>query len=466
MKKQLLLSILILLVTTITFAQNITGDWYGALKVQGIELPLIFHITETDSAYTATMDSPDQKGFGIPVTTTHFISDTLKLELKNLGATYKGVLADQRISGTFIQMGNSFPLDLGREALQKEPLKRPQEPQAPFPYATEEVVFHNETAAIDLGGTLTLPEGDGNFPAVILISGSGPQDRNEEILGHKPFLVIADYLTRHGIAVLRYDDRGVGKSKGFFSLANSADFATDVEAAMAYLKTRQEIDSAKIGLVGHSEGGLIAPMVAADSKDVGFIVLLAGTGIRGDLLLLKQEELIARASGLSEERIAKSKLRNKELFFLVRQFENQDALKEVLADQINAYIDEGDREDFPEGMNQEAYVNQQVSKLANPWMMYFLKHNPAADLQKVTCPVLAVNGSTDLQVPATENLSAIKAALEQGGNQDVSIKEYTGLNHLFQESETGAPGEYGVIEQTFSPLVLKEITDWILQKTN
>ena len=362
-------------------------------------------------------------------------------------------------------MGNKLPLILGREPAAKKEIKRPQEPKAPFPYTAEEVIFHNDKAAVNLAGTLTLPEGEGNFPAVVLISGSGPQDRNEEILGHKPFLVIADYLTRNGIAVLRYDDRGVGKSKGFFSLANSADFATDAAAAMEYLKTRQEIDSTKIGLVGHSEGGLIAPMVAADSKEVAFIVLLAGTGISGDALLLKQEELIARASGVSEERIAKSKLRNKELFFLVRQFDNRDALKKVLADKINEFIDEEETVAFTEEMDREAYVNQQVSKLANPWMMYFLKHNPATDLQKVTCPVLAVNGSTDLQVPATENLSAIKAALEQGGNQEVTVKEYTGLNHLFQESETGSPDEYGAIEQTFSPLVLAEVTEWILEQT-
>ena len=464
MKKQLLL-LSLFLTTAVLSAQEIKGDWYGSLEVMGTQLPLVFHIKKTDTTYSSKMDSPSQNGFGFPVATTRFTNDTLSLKMDNIGASYTGTLEDGKITGTFTQMGNTLPLILSREPAAKKEIKRPQEPKAPFPYASEDVVFPNTTAAIRLAGTLTIPEGEGSFPAVVLISGSGPQDRNEEILGHKPFLVIADYLTRNGIAVLRYDDRGVGASKGFFSLADSADFATDAEAAMAYLKTRSEIDCTKIGLVGHSEGGLIAPMVAADSKDVAFIVLLAGTGIPGDVLLLKQEELIARASGVSEDRIAKSKLRNNELFFLVRQFDNRDALKQVLADKINEFIDEEETVEFTEDMDREAYVNQQVNKLANPWMMYFLKHNPATDLQKVTCPVLAVNGSRDLQVPATENLSAIKAALEQGGNQDVTVKEYTSLNHLFQESETGSPDEYGAIEQTFSPIVLEEITHWILKQT-
>ena len=466
MKKQLVLPLLLLLVTT-TFAQNISGDWYGSLKVMGTHLPLVFHITETDTSYTTTMDSPSQKGFGIPVTATRFEKDTLKLDLKNIGGSYRGVLHNGEITGTFTQLGNSFPLVLGREATAVEPLKRPQEPKAPFPYVGEQVVFHNEEAAINLAGTLTIPEGEGSFPAVVLISGSGPQDRNEEILGHKPFLVIADYLTRNGIAVLRYDDRGVGESKGFFSLANSADFATDAAAAVAYLKTRNEIDASKIGLVGHSEGGLLAPMVAADSKDVAFIVLLAGTGIRGDKLLLLQQELIARVSGVSEEEIERSQTANAKMFEMVVHSSNTDQLrKDLTAYAIDLFKKEGVKEQIPQGMTTEDYVSRQVDQIVNPWMEYFIKYDPATALKRVTCPVLAVNGSNDLQVPPAENLSAIKAALEQGGNPDVTSNEFPGLNHLFQTSETGSPDEYGEIEETFSPVVLREVTDWILQKTN
>ena len=448
-------------------AQDITGDWFGALKVQGIELPLVFHINKTDSAYSATLDSPDQKACGIPVTTTHFISDTLKLELKNLGATYKGVLADEHITGTFIQMGNSFPLDLGREALKKEPLKRPQEPKAPFPYTRENVTFHNEEAAIDLAGTLTLPEGDGNFPAVILISGSGPQNRDEELMGHKPFLVIADYLTRHGIAVLRYDDRGVAKSTGNFTAATSADFATDVEAAMTYLKSRSEINSEQIGLIGHSEGGIIAPMVAADSKDVAFIVLLAGTGVRGDELLLLQQKLIAQASGVSEEEIANSQAVNSKLFDMVVKSSSTTQLRQdITAYALEVVKKEGEAAQIPQGMTTEAYVNKQVDQIVNPWMEYFIKHDPATSLKQVTCPVLALNGAKDLQVAPQQNLPAIQQALEAGGNTDVTVKEFANLNHLFQESETGNPGEYGQIEQTMAPIVLETITDWILNQVD
>ena len=464
MKKPLLLLLLVFSLTSLS-AQDINGDWFGTLNVQGFKLPLVFHIKTTDTATTVKMDSPSQKAFGIPASTARFESDTLHVGLKSLGASYSGFFDGARFTGTFKQLGNSFPLDLYPELQEEEPLKRPQEPQPPFPYATEEVVFQNDTAMIKLAGTLSIPQGEGPFPAVVLISGSGPQDRDETLMGHKPFLLIADYLTRKGIAVLRYDDRGVGDSKGVFGQADSADFATDVEAAMAYLKTRPELNVEQLGLIGHSEGGLIAPLVATQTEDVAFMVLLAGPGVPGDRLLLEQEALIARAGGASEEAIATAQSRNKALFYLVSQFENKEALAQVLEDQINAFIDEEERVDFPQEMNRETYVKKQANQLANPWMMYFIKHNPAFVLESVTCPVLALNGSNDLQVSAAQNLPAIEAALKAGGNTQVTIKEFDGLNHLFQESATGAPSEYAAIEQTMAPIVLETITSWILKQT-
>jgi len=287
MKKGIIAYVLVSFLSVYTIVgQEITGEWNGVLNIQGTQLRVVFNIKKTDSGYISTMDSPDQGAKDIPVATTTFEDPILKIKATAIGATYNGKLADGIITGTFVQRGMSLPLILSRDKVEKQVLKRPQEPKAPFPYYSEEVVFKNDKADITLAGTLTLPKKEGKFPVVILITGSGPQDRNEELMGHKPFLVIADYFTKKGIAVLRYDDRGFGKSTGNFKTATSNDFALDVESAVAYLKTRKEIDKNKIGLIGHSEGGIIAPMVAAKSKDVDFIVLLAGTGIPGDELLL------------------------------------------------------------------------------------------------------------------------------------------------------------------------------------
>ena len=296
------------------FSQDITGTWNGILKVQGMQLSLVFHINKTENGFSSTMDSPDQKAFGIPVTTTNFENSKLIIAMANPRIEYEGVLgADGNITGTFKQSGQSFPMNLSKEKEEKEIIKRPQEPKKPYSYYTEDVVFENKVENITLAGTLSLPTKEGFFPAVILISGSGAQNRDEELLGHKPFLVIADYLTKNGIAVLRFDDRGTASSKGNFKTATTLDFATDVEAALEFLKTRKEIDQKKIGLIGHSEGGIIAPMVANKSKNVSFIILLAGTGIPGDELLLLQQELIGRASGISDKDLQKSKIRNQKV---------------------------------------------------------------------------------------------------------------------------------------------------------
>ena len=285
------------------YSQSVLGDWNGILNIQGTQLRIVFHISETGGTYTATLDSPDQKAFGIPAGETTFAENNLEIKLPNLAAQYKDAAA-QVVDGTFSQGGATFSLKLTREEQEKQELKRPQNPVAPFPYAQEDVTYDNPAAqGVTLAGTLTLPKGDGPFPAVILISGSGPQNRDEELLGHKPFLVIADHFTRNGIAVLRFDDRGVGQSTGDFATATSADFATDVQAGVEYLKTRKEINARKIGLAGHSEGGLIAPMVAAKSADVAFIVLMAGPGVSGDKVIRLQSRLISKAEGKSEQEI-------------------------------------------------------------------------------------------------------------------------------------------------------------------
>jgi pimeloyl-ACP methyl ester carboxylesterase len=446
-------------------AQEITGQWNGVLKVQGTQLRLVFNVDKTDSGYSSTLDSPDQGANGIPVTITTFEDPKIKFEVKNLGIEYNGELKENEITGTFKQGGQVFPLTLSRKAVEKVETKRPQEPTKPYPYYSEDVTFQNVKANISLSGTLTLPGKEGNFPVVILISGSGPQNRDEELLGHKPFLVISDHLTKNGIGVLRYDDRGVGKSEGDFKTSTSADFATDVESAIAYLKTRKEINKKKIGLMGHSEGGLIAPMVASQSEDVSFIVLLAGTGLQGDKIILLQQALIAKADGTSDSDIMEATDAFTKAVYMVMKSDDEQKLKTDLTNFINKLIEDDPSAEIPSGLTKEEFVSAQVNEISSPWMKYFLKLDPAIALEKVKCPVLAINGEKDLQVPPKENLEAIKKALVKAGNENVTVVELANLNHLFQECETGSPKEYSNIEQTFSPTALTLILDWIRAQT-
>jgi len=444
------------------FGQDITGQWVGVLKIQaGMQLHVVFNITKSDKGYTTTMDSPDQGAKGIPVTGTTFENAKLKLEIPAAHIEYNGELTGDSVTGTFQQGGLKLPLNLSKKHGETQ-AKRPQEPLKPYPYYSEEVTIKNEKANITLAGTLTLPKKEGIYPVVILITGSGPQNRDEELFGHKPFLVISDYLTRNGIAVLRYDDRGTAHSTGDFKTATTLDFASDVESAIAYLKTRKDINNKKIGLMGHSEGGVIAPIVASKSKDVSFIVLLAGTGIRGDKLLLLQQELIAKAMGLHDTEIAKMVASNKKIFDIVVNTTNPDSLKSKLRIAVKDAIAQNQESKKSKETMDDAAMESQVSQLTSPWMQFFIKYNPSDALAKVKCPMLAVGGEKDLQVPVKENLPAIESALKKGGNKQVTTKAFPNLNHLFQECKTGLPGEYATIEQTFSPIVLDEVTKWIL----
>ena len=454
-----------ILISTTINAQDITGSWNGILKIQGMQLRLVFNISKTDEGYTATMDSPDQGAKGIPVSSTKFENSTLKIELPKAGIKYEGILNEENtFIGTFKQNGLTFPLNLSKGATEKVELKRPQEPNKPYPYYSEEVSFKNKTDNIILSGTLTLPKKDGKFPAVILISGSGPQNRNEELMSHKPFLVLSDYLTKKGIAVLRFDDRGTAKSTGDFKTATTRDFARDIESAFKYLKTRKDIKHDKIGLIGHSEGGIIAPIVASENKDIDFIVLMAGTGIGGDKLLLLQQEEIAKASGTSDEDLSKAQTINKGTFDIILKTKNDKVLKTELTNYLKKTLKDQPKSVIPEGTNIDDYVQLQVKQLTGPWILYFLRYNPATTLEKVKCSVLAINGDKDLQVSSKVNLPAIKEALIKGGNKNFTTKELPNLNHLFQECETGLPNEYSIIEQTISPIALEEISNWILKQ--
>ncbi|MDA9343719.1 alpha/beta hydrolase [Algibacter sp.] len=464
--KKLILIIYTLLLTLTTYGQDITGQWHGVLKVQGIQLRVVFNINSIDNNFVSTMDSPDQNAKGIPVTTTSFESPTLKLTISNLGAEYIGVLDDNDIIvGTFKQAGQSFPMDLSKEKIKKKKLIRPQEPKKPYPYYTEEVSFTNSIDSITLSGTLSLPSATGKFPVVVMISGSGPQNRDEELLGHKPFLVIADHLTKKGIGVLRFDDRGTAKSKGDFKSATSTDFANDVLSAVTYLKKRNDIDYKNIGLVGHSEGGLIAPMVASESKDIDFIVLLAGPGISGYDILLLQNELISKANGTDESKLQTELALLKGGLDIIIKGNNLNEIKSVLRDYLQKELNKN-AELLPEGIKMKQFIEGTVNQLATSWFQFFLKYDPASSLVKVKCPVLALNGEKDLQVPSKVNLDAIEKYLKEGENNNFVVKELPNLNHLFQECSTGSPNEYGKIEQTFAPKALLEISNWILKQVN
>jgi len=447
---------------------DLTGIWQGVLKVGGIELRLVIKVSKNaDEQYTATLDSPDQGAKDIPASLVSFKSGDVKIEIKAIFGVYNGKMSDDNtITGEWQQGPTTLPLIMKRTDKAPEPPRRPQEPQEPFSYTKEEVAYDNLKAGIKLAGTLTMPKTGGPFSAVVLISGSGPQDRDEALLGHRPFLVLADYLTRRGIAVLRYDDRGVGKSTGEFAKATSADFATDVLAGVEYLKTRKEIDSQQIGLIGHSEGGLIAPVVATQSPAVAFIVLMAGPGISGEKILYLQGALIVRANGTAETAIAKNLALQKKMFAVIKaEKDNAQAEKQLQPIWTQAFATFTDEEkkalDFTIA-DPDSLFQAQIKQLLSPWFRYFLFHEPQRALQKVKCPVLAINGEKDLQVPPKENLAAIAKALKTGGNKKFITKELPSLNHLFQTAATGAPAEYNKIEETISPNALQVMGDWIL----
>jgi alpha-beta hydrolase superfamily lysophospholipase len=469
MKKAFILSfIIIALLTSLTSSaqsidkKSIAGSWLGKINAGAMDLRIVFNlILVGNDSLTATLDSPDQGAKGIKIGPVVIDGDKIKISAPLLRGEYNGTLKnDTLFEGEWTQSGRTTPLNINKLKTTLT-INRPQEPKPPYPYTSENVIFSNEKFNIKLAGTLTIPAGPGPFKAVILITGSGAQNRNEEIMGHKPFLVIADYLSRNGIAVLRYDDRGVGASQGNYATATSADLATDAEAAFNYLKNNPKIISNEIGLMGHSEGGLIAPIAASSNKEIAFIVSLAGTGVTGEKIILRQSQDISRISGISEENIKESTAINKKLYaVLKKEKDNAKAESKILT----LYAEELAKKKTPEA-DIEKSVNQLKASFGATtytWFRYFIMTDPAKYWKKVDCPVLALNGEKDLQVSADENLPAIEKALKSGGNKNVKTIKPEGLNHLFQHSKTGLPSEYSGIEETFSTEVLKIISDWIL----
>jgi uncharacterized protein len=447
--------------------KSLDGAWEGKLNAGGVDIRVVIHVKRLPGgAFVLALDSPDQGANGIPINAMSFKDDTLEFESKTIKGSYEGKYdaKTKEIKGEWRQGGGTIPLSLKKTDKVSE-LRRPQTPKAPFPYRSEEVTYENKAGGVKLAGTLTLPAGDGPFPAALLITGSGAQDRDETLMGHKPFLVLADHLTRNGIAVLRVDDRGVGGSTGSTSNSTSEDFAGDVLTGLDFLKSRKEIDPRRLGLIGHSEGGIIAPMVASRSTDVGFIVLMAGTALTGQEILTLQRNLISKAMGVEDSKIKANESVVAALVAALKAEKDPKAavakLKQAAKDAIAALSD-ADKKSLGDP---DALVNTAVGQMSSPWFRFFLFYDPRVALRQVSCPVLALNGAKDLQVPPKENLTEIAKALKEKGNANVTTVELAGLNHLFQTCKTGAPAEYAQIEETISPDALKVIGNWIVERT-
>lgn len=448
---------------TTAAGQNLEGTWEGALEIGAMKLRLALKVTKAaDGALAAKLDSLDQGANDLPVDVISLKDGAVHFEMKRLLVVFDGTLNKEgsEIAGQFKQGGGSSPLTLKRVA-KPTTLNRPQEPKAPYPYDEEEISYENKRDGVKLAGTLTLPRGKASFPTAILITGSGPQNRNEELLGHKPFLVLADYLTRQGVAVLRVDDRGVGGSTGSLSNSTSENFASDVLAGIEFLKGRKGINPKQIGLIGHSEGGLIAPLVASQSNDVAFIVLLAGPGLPGEEILYSQGALILKANGASAEALARQRASQEMMFAILKQEKDNAVAEKKMREEFDKQMASATE---AEKTQAKQTLEAQIGMALSPWFRHFLTYDPRPALAKVKCPVLALNGENDLQIPAAENLREIEATLKTAGNKDVTIGRLSKLNHLFQTSETGSPSEYGKIEETFAPVALKTIGDWILKR--
>lgn len=465
----LAMSVALLASTGAQSRPGVTGTWLGTLKAQSLSLRIVFNISSESGKLGATIDSPDQGAKGLPASAVSLEGSKLRLEAKLIKVLYEGELAadGRSIKGTWTQNGMALSLDLAK---QDKPfaLSRPQEPVGPLPYKTEEVSIVGKTSAVRLVGSLTIPKGKGPFPAVILLTGSGQQNRDEEIMGHKPFLVLADYLARRGIMSLRCDDRGVGGSTGEVLRATSLDFADDAQAELDWLVRRPEVKKGAVGLIGHSEGGILASIVASRDGAASFVVLLAGPGMKGESIVLAQGRLIARAQGASEAAIEESMKVNKALYAAALAGSEDEAKAKVKKVYLDWAASNPQAKAAGEAALEQA-AEQTAASLTSPWYRTFLALDPADYLAKVAVPVLALNGSKDLQVPAGENLAAIKAALKRerarasgtAGGKD-KLVELEGLNHLFQHATSGSPAEYGTIEETFAPEALKAIGDWIL----
>ncbi|MCH7410903.1 alpha/beta hydrolase [Belliella sp. DSM 111904] len=448
-----------------SYSQTAQGTWKGDLAVMGQKLPLIIHLNESNGEWEGTIDSPSQGAMGIKMNKVLFDGMMLSFEMSVGNASYEGVMVNEDIKGNFSQGGMKLPLDFHRikdgvaDMLMPS---RPQHPVEPFDYEIKEVSFKNETAAIMLKGTLTIPTDKDSYPGVILISGSGPHNRDHEMMAHKPFWVLADYLTSRGIAVLRYDERGVGESTGSFENATTMDFKDDADAALEFLKKQDKINPGQLGVIGHSEGGLITWMLGDTREDLAFLISLAGPVMPITEMMKKQTEDITRVAGASEEIVKMLTNRNQEVYKIIV---DSDSVEEVKP-KIRALFEQELKElNVPESLFESELdkLQQAYEAKLDLWMMNFLKMDPITYIQNIDIPTFAAFGEKDLQVNAAQNANRLLEIFDQKSNL-LTLKVYENLNHLFQAAQTGAIDEYAKIEETINYLLLEDITEFILNQ--
>jgi uncharacterized protein len=437
---------------------GVAGNWLGTLHVGAVSLRVGFRVSvDPSDKLAAQMDSYDQGAVGVPVDEVQLDGDDLKLTIKAINGAFSGKLSADRTEciGSLTQ-GVSVPITMKKVATLPE-IERTQSPRPPFPYREEEVEIDNSQSGFTLAGTLTSPQGQGPFRVAVMITGSGPQDRDESLLGHKPFRVIADYLTRRGWAVLRLDDRGVGKSTGEFQAATTRDFADDTRAAVAYCTKRKDLDRKRIVLIGHSEGGLIAPMVAGDTDAVAAIVLLAGPAVDGEQIMYRQGELLARAAGADQKAVDRQKRLQSTIFTGLKENLSDEAARAKVSDLLDAFTEEYSSEDQKRVASQQRdYVMGPMwQQMHNDWFKFFLAYDPQPALVKLRCPVLA------LQVPPQQNAPIMEKLLSVSERKDRAVRVLRGLNHLFQTCKTGGLQEYGAIPETFAPAALDAMGTWL-----
>ncbi|MGI4832861.1 MAG: alpha/beta hydrolase family protein [Janthinobacterium lividum] len=430
---------------------RLSGDWRAALG----PLTLTAHLHDPASGpRSATLDVPEQHAQGLPLDFS-VRGDSVFFYLAVAHARFAGKRAadGQTLAGDWEQAGRLIPLTFTRLVAGQVPAaapRRPQTPKGPFPYRSTAVTFASPAPSVTLAGTLTEPAGPGPFPAVVLLTGSGPEDRDETIFGHKPFAVLADYLARRGVAVLRFDDRGVGQSTGTLQGTTSADYAADARTALAWLRAQPGIEKQHVGLLGHSEGGTAAVLAAGQPQPPNFLVLLAAPGIAGNELIVQQTVALARLRGDGPAALATVEQQERQVLAAVTQNPSNAQARAKLLPLLTAA-----------GVN-SPQADQVIAQLTSPGYRALLTDRPAQDLAKVRCPVLALNGSKDVQVAAGPNLAGIRQGLQAAGNPDATVRELPGLNHLFQTAATGSVAEYGTSEETFAPAALQVIGDWVV----
>jgi uncharacterized protein len=462
--KKFVITFVIAMAVNIAEAQSgPAGTWEGKINA-GVEVRIVFRISyDAAKNLVAIMDVPDQ-GLKNVSTTIDFKDDSVHIGMAQFHANYSGRLKGDSITGTFHQ-GMPLPLNLKKVTRVEEKI-RPQTPVPPFPYKTEEIIYTNSDKSITYGATISIPQGNGPFPAALLLTGSGQQNRDEEILGHKPFAVIADHLTRKGFIVLRVDDRGMGQTTGDVLSATTRDFANDALVSLNYLLNRKEVDKSKVGLIGHSEGGMIAQIIAAERKDLKFVIMLAAPGEKIQKLMNDQNAAILAKAGLPADYISAYLGLYNDIIATVLATDNATAIEKIKAI-VDAWIAKTPAHivaattRITDDKSKTSFVNQFVAQLGNPWFRYFLSYDPNPYITQISAKVLAVNGNNDIQVLSKQNLAGIESALKAGGSKNYEIKEFPGLNHLFQECKKCTVAEYGELEQTVSPALLDYISSWL-----